>query len=180
MSSTAATNTFIAPPTDTPPPPPLGPSQAGTVPGQGPAKLHLYTAGTPNGYKVSILLEELRAAYPDLAARELSYDVSALEIWKNQQKVRGVSGSEARLEARRSEGGLGMGCVNLLEDSPTAGLWPSPVLSLPPSATTHTTAPRIPRNQPQRPHSRAHRRQLWRAQDLREREYRALARGELW
>jgi glutathione S-transferase len=57
------------------------------VPGQGPAKLHLYTAGTPNGYKVSILLEELRAAYPDLAKTDLSYDLSAITIWENQQKV---------------------------------------------------------------------------------------------
>jgi glutathione S-transferase len=70
----------------TPPPPPLGPSQAGSVPNQGPATLHLYTAGTPNGYKVSILLEELRAAYPAAAVDKLSYDVSAIEIWKNQQK----------------------------------------------------------------------------------------------
>lgn len=70
-----------------PTPPPLGPSQAGTVDGQGPAKIHLWTAGTPNGYKVSVTLEELRALYPEEAKGKLSYDVSAISIWKNEQKV---------------------------------------------------------------------------------------------
>lgn len=72
---------------DLPAPPPLGPSPAGQVKDQGAPKIHLWTAGTPNGYKVSILLEELRDAYPDLAKDQLSYDVSFIEIWKNQQKV---------------------------------------------------------------------------------------------
>ncbi|KAJ7784663.1 glutathione S-transferase [Mycena metata] len=40
----------------------------------------LYTAGTPNGRKVSILLEELKAAYG------LEYDYQKIEIGKNQQK----------------------------------------------------------------------------------------------
>jgi hypothetical protein len=70
-----------------PHPPALGPSQAGNVPGQGPAKIHLWTAGTPNGYKASVTLEELRAAYPEEAKDKLSYDVSAISIWKNEQKV---------------------------------------------------------------------------------------------
>jgi glutathione S-transferase len=69
-----------------PHPPALGPSQAGNVPGQGPAKIHLWTAGTPNGYKASVTLEELRAAYPEEAKDKLSYDVSAISIWKNEQK----------------------------------------------------------------------------------------------
>ncbi|GMK53798.1 hypothetical protein CspeluHIS016_0103840 [Cutaneotrichosporon spelunceum] len=66
--------------------PALGPSQAGNVPGQGPAKIHLWTAGTPNGVKASITLEELRAAYPEEAKGKLSYDVSSVSIWKNEQK----------------------------------------------------------------------------------------------
>lgn len=70
-----------------PAPPPLGPSQGGSVPNQGPAKIHLWTAGTPNGYKASVTLEELREAYPDAAKDKLSYDVSAISIWKNEQKV---------------------------------------------------------------------------------------------
>lgn len=63
------------------------PSQAGQVAGQGPPKLHLYTWPTPNGYKVSILLEELRAAYPDAAKDKLSYDVIPVDISTNVQKV---------------------------------------------------------------------------------------------
>ncbi|KAL7418270.1 Glutathione S-transferase 2 [Cryptotrichosporon argae] len=47
-------------------------------------KLHLYTAATPNGHKVSLLLEELRAAYSD--APELAYDYSVLDISTNIQK----------------------------------------------------------------------------------------------
>ncbi|TXT07412.1 hypothetical protein VHUM_03132 [Vanrija humicola] len=69
-----------------PAPPALGPSQAGEVAGQGAPKIHLYTGPTPNGYKVSIHLEELRAAYPELAKGALSYDVSAIDISTNAQK----------------------------------------------------------------------------------------------
>lgn len=82
-----ATTARLMSTTSFPKPPPLGPSQAGQVADQGPPKIHLWTAGTPNGYKVSILLEELRAAYPELAKTSLSYDVSAIEIWGNAQKV---------------------------------------------------------------------------------------------
>jgi hypothetical protein len=39
--------------------------------------LHLYTTGTPNGIKVSILLEELG----------LEYKVTAIDLAKNSQKV---------------------------------------------------------------------------------------------
>lgn len=56
------------------------------LPNQGPPKIHLYTAGTPNGYKVSIMLEELREAYPDKAKKDLSYDVIPLSFAKNEQK----------------------------------------------------------------------------------------------
>ena len=49
-------------------------------------KLHLYTAATPNGYKVSILLEELILAYPELAKGPLSYDFSFLSFDKKDQK----------------------------------------------------------------------------------------------
>lgn len=56
------------------------------VPGQGPAKIHLFTVGTPNGYKPSICLEELRAAYPELAKTKLSYDVYPISFAENQQK----------------------------------------------------------------------------------------------
>ncbi|KAF8639854.1 hypothetical protein AX17_001109 [Amanita inopinata Kibby_2008] len=41
----------------------------------------LYTAPTPNGFCPSILLEEMKAVYPDL-----SYEVSKIEMSKNQQK----------------------------------------------------------------------------------------------
>lgn len=51
-----------------------------------PAKLHLYTAGTPNGYKPSILLEELRLAYPDLKDGALSYDFTTLSFANKEQK----------------------------------------------------------------------------------------------
>ncbi|KAJ7459770.1 glutathione S-transferase [Mycena latifolia] len=40
----------------------------------------LYTAGTPNGRKVSVFLEELKAAY------KLEYDFQKIELGKNQQK----------------------------------------------------------------------------------------------
>ncbi|KAG8988125.1 glutathione S- transferase, nitrogen catabolite repression regulator [Tulasnella sp. JGI-2019a] len=43
-------------------------------------KIQLYTASTPNGYKVSILLEELKAAYG------LDYATKALNFGKNEQK----------------------------------------------------------------------------------------------
>ncbi|KZP22351.1 glutathione S-transferase [Athelia psychrophila] len=49
-------------------------------------KLHLYTVGTPNGFKVSVLLEELVAAYPELAKGPLAYDFTALSFAKNEQK----------------------------------------------------------------------------------------------
>jgi len=43
--------------------------------------LILYTSRTPNGFKVSVLLEELKAAYggPD-------YDYYTIDIWSNEQK----------------------------------------------------------------------------------------------
>ncbi|WRT70402.1 uncharacterized protein IL334_007400 [Kwoniella shivajii] len=47
-------------------------------------KLHLYTAGTPNGYKPSILLEELHAAYPD--SKELVYDFIPIRFSETDQK----------------------------------------------------------------------------------------------
>lgn len=47
-------------------------------------KLHLYTAGTPNGYKASIILEELILAYPD--SKDVQYDFHALSFAKNDQK----------------------------------------------------------------------------------------------
>ncbi|WVQ72966.1 hypothetical protein IAR50_002528 [Cryptococcus sp. DSM 104548] len=50
----------------------------------GDAKLHLYTVGTPNGHKPSILLEELAAAYPE--NKELVYDFHALRFSETDQK----------------------------------------------------------------------------------------------
>jgi len=44
--------------------------------------IQLYTAATPNGYKASITLEELKAAYG------LQYNVNALSFAKNEQKER--------------------------------------------------------------------------------------------
>jgi len=44
------------------------------------APLHLYTAGAPNGYKVSIFLEELKAAYGT------EYDVKQINLQQNEQK----------------------------------------------------------------------------------------------
>jgi hypothetical protein len=58
-----------------------------TVPGQGPPKIHLYTQGTPNGYKASLCLEEMRLAYPDKAKDQLSYDIFVLDFGRNEQKV---------------------------------------------------------------------------------------------
>jgi glutathione S-transferase len=49
-------------------------------------KLHLYTVGTPNGFKVSILLEELLLAYPDLKEGELAYDFSNISFQEKDQK----------------------------------------------------------------------------------------------
>jgi len=45
------------------------------------APLHLYTAGTPNGKKPSILLEELKAAYPGF-----DYSYERIDILNNVQK----------------------------------------------------------------------------------------------
>ena len=42
-----------------------------------PTDIHLYTAQTPNGIKVSILLEEL----------DLEYKTTTIEFSKNDQKV---------------------------------------------------------------------------------------------
>lgn len=86
MKATARLTTLTRLMSSPPKPPPLGPSQAGTVDGQGPPKIHLYTGATPNGHKVSVLLEELRAAYPELAKTTLSYDVCAIDISSNAQK----------------------------------------------------------------------------------------------
>lgn len=47
-------------------------------------KLHLFTAATPNGYKPSILLEELRAAYP--GNPEIAYDFTQLRFDHTDQK----------------------------------------------------------------------------------------------
>ncbi|KZP00440.1 thioredoxin-like protein [Calocera viscosa TUFC12733] len=43
----------------------------------------LWTAATPNGYKVSVYLEELKAAY---GADKIDYDVKSLAFSKNEQK----------------------------------------------------------------------------------------------
>jgi len=43
----------------------------------------LYTAATPNGQKASLILEELKAAYP---SAELQYEVKAMSFAKNEQK----------------------------------------------------------------------------------------------
>lgn len=43
--------------------------------------LKLYTAGTPNGFKASVFLEELKAAYPDF-----EYEAQAISFAKNEQK----------------------------------------------------------------------------------------------
>ncbi|EIW61859.1 glutathione S-transferase C-terminal-like protein [Trametes versicolor FP-101664 SS1] len=45
-----------------------------------PAGLLLYTTATPNGHKVSVFLEELKAAYG------VEYDVEKIDISKNTQK----------------------------------------------------------------------------------------------
>ncbi|KAI0771924.1 glutathione S-transferase C-terminal-like protein [Trametes elegans] len=45
-----------------------------------PDRLLLYTGATPNGHKVSVFLEELKAAYG------LEYDFQAIDISKNTQK----------------------------------------------------------------------------------------------
>ncbi|CED84643.1 Glutathione S-transferase [Phaffia rhodozyma] len=43
--------------------------------------LEVYTAGTPNGQKVTIFLEELKAVYPDF-----KYNVNRIDLQKNEQK----------------------------------------------------------------------------------------------
>lgn len=50
-------------------------------------KLHLYTARTPNGLKVSIFLEELLLAYPEQAHGAISYDFIKLAFDKQEQKL---------------------------------------------------------------------------------------------
>jgi glutathione S-transferase len=53
-------------------------------------KIHLYTAGTPNGYKVHILLEELVRAYPEAAKNgTIAYDIYSLSFGNNDQKSEG-------------------------------------------------------------------------------------------
>jgi glutathione S-transferase len=47
-------------------------------------KIHLYTAPTPNGFKASMILEELLLAYPD--SKELHYDFYNLSFGNNDQK----------------------------------------------------------------------------------------------
>jgi len=42
----------------------------------------LYTAGTPNGYKVAIMLEELKAVYGSV----VDYDVESINLRTNRQK----------------------------------------------------------------------------------------------
>ncbi|KAK8853061.1 hypothetical protein IAR55_003762 [Kwoniella newhampshirensis] len=64
-------------------PAPILPESFASVEGVKPL-LHLYTAGTPNGRKPSILLEELHAAYPE--SKELVYDVYSLKFSDNDQK----------------------------------------------------------------------------------------------
>lgn len=46
--------------------------------------IELLTWGTPNGHKASILLEELKAAYPDNKA--LQYTWQGINIGQNVQK----------------------------------------------------------------------------------------------
>ncbi|KAI0035324.1 glutathione S-transferase-like protein [Vararia minispora EC-137] len=43
--------------------------------------LKLYTARTPSGFKVTIMLEELKAAYP-----EVDYEAISIDISRNEQK----------------------------------------------------------------------------------------------
>ncbi|KAG5638256.1 hypothetical protein H0H81_001025 [Sphagnurus paluster] len=59
--------------------PDFNPSQ-NVHPGDTQAPLLLYTAGTPNGRKVAVLLEELKVA------RGLQYDVHKITLSKNEQK----------------------------------------------------------------------------------------------
>ena len=73
---------FLRPITMSLPTPKLPESMKGLV---APPKLHLYTAGTPNGYKVSVLLEELVLAYPSLKHSDLSYDTVFLNFDDKQQ-----------------------------------------------------------------------------------------------
>ena len=48
-------------------------------------KLHLYTGGSPNGHKVTILLEELVLAYPNEPA--VHYDYRAIALQNLDQKT---------------------------------------------------------------------------------------------
>ncbi|WWC71822.1 uncharacterized protein I206_105781 [Kwoniella pini CBS 10737] len=48
------------------------------------AKLHLYTVGTPNGIKASILLEELHKEYPE--NKQLIYDFIPIRFSEKDQK----------------------------------------------------------------------------------------------
>jgi len=52
----------------------------------GEPKIHLYTVGTPNGHKASILLEELIAAYPNDKNAPL-YDFIPISFAENTQKT---------------------------------------------------------------------------------------------
>ncbi|KAG1848731.1 glutathione S-transferase C-terminal-like protein [Suillus subalutaceus] len=53
-----------------------------TAPAPKPTPFVLYTAGTPNGRKVSVFLEELRAVYGE----KVDYDVEKIDIARNAQK----------------------------------------------------------------------------------------------
>ncbi|KAG1872314.1 glutathione S-transferase [Suillus subalutaceus] len=53
-----------------------------TVPAPKPKPFVLYTAGTPNGRKVSVFLEELRAVYGE----KVDYDFEKIDIGRNVQK----------------------------------------------------------------------------------------------
>lgn len=64
--------------------PPQLPESHSQFTNQGEPKIHLLTKGTPNGYKVSVLLEELRGAYPKEA--KLAYDFVNIQFDKNEQK----------------------------------------------------------------------------------------------
>lgn len=69
--------------------------------------IHLYTAQTPNGIKISMLLEELGLEYKVSGAPTMydtlstkrtrikaSHQVTAIELGKNQQKVSFVNANE--------------------------------------------------------------------------------------
>jgi hypothetical protein len=154
-----------------PHPPAPGPSQADSVAGQRPATIHLYTAGTPNGYKASITLEELRAAYPEDAKTRLSYDVAYLSLWQNEQKVRRRAEWRPRYESKYPA------LTRLSQTRAQSELVAFDALRCP--ALVLTPAPRLPQDQPQRPHPRDHRRQPQGPQRLRVGVRPAVARREL-